>query len=112
MSIKAWETAMGMRGYAGSPAQLEDMKELQAITSWRTVPLDNPLVEKHLALSESIMLHKDDRLFRGTHYKARRDQGGWYIRQGKRGTLKSYLNKCQITSIKGEPTLFQFYLRK
>jgi len=26
-SLSAWETAMGMRGYAGSPAQAEDIRK-------------------------------------------------------------------------------------
>ena len=29
MSEKLWETAMGMKGYAGSPAQKEDMQAIE-----------------------------------------------------------------------------------
>lgn len=40
MSQRAWETAMGMRGYAGSPAQREDREERLMRIRQHFVPRD------------------------------------------------------------------------
>ena len=120
MTQQAWETAMGMRGYVGSPAEREARAAFEASLDGirvgvRVVELDNPLVEKHLALRSHVMLHRDDcspPWLRRRHYVARKDDGGWYIRRGKRGQIKTYLSKCEITYIDGDATLFQFRARE
>ena len=78
----------------------------------REVALDNPLVEREMALDNFVMLHRDDRYTRGHHFRRYRDDAGYYIRMGKRGCCKRYLDRCQITYIDGQPSLFQFRLKK
>lgn len=83
--------------------------------SWRNLPLNHPLVEAKLNDGFPIMLHRDDRRsFRGRygHYKPHRDTTGWYIRTGKRGTVKEYLTICEVTYDHGEPLLFQFRIKE
>ena len=80
----------------------------------REYPLTDALVEKHLAFSTHVMVHKSDRIGRGHHYRLRRDQGGWYIRIAKRGQVKRYIGGCEITwivtnGIANDP-LYQFRL--
>lgn len=80
----------------------------------RVYPLADKLIEKHLGCNDEIMLHRGDGLGRGHHYRRYHDQGGWYIRMGKRGQIKRYLSGCEITWIvtNGQPedTLYQFRL--
>lgn len=80
----------------------------------RELPLTNPLVQKHIALRGFIMLHRDDRRWRGHHhYKVYRDgPGHYYIRTGKRGTVRRYLDRCEVSYVNGEPTLYQFRVKK
>lgn len=98
---------MGMRGYAGSPAERETRNEPHL--GWRTLSLSDPLVAECLAKGGKIMMHASDRpTRRNAHYKLRKDAGGWHIRYGKRGTCKEYLTACEITFQRGFPLLFQF----
>jgi hypothetical protein len=90
------------------------MAEIDADVQFRTVPLTNPLVERHLAMNDTIMLHRQDRRTfrgRGSHYRRYSEDYAhsiWYIRQGKRAVLRAYLTACEIVYINGEPTLYQF----
>ena len=96
-----------------------DEAEIAAISKLMricTVSLADPLVAKHIAMNETIMLHKTDRFTRGTHFRRYSDGGAFgehlfYIRMGKRGQCKQYIDRCEITFINGEPTLFQYRLR-
>lgn len=111
MSQIAWETAMGLRNYAGSPAEKENREEAKrqkSQLSLRIYPLTHPIVEKELTQSNRVMIRKNDRLSRGTHYRVWRDDAGHYIRQGKRGSIKRYLSECQITRVNGKIILFEF----
>lgn len=45
------------------------------------------------------------------HNKLFQDEGGWYVRRGKRGGIKEYIQDCEITSFDNEPSLFQFRLK-
>jgi hypothetical protein len=76
--------------------------------AWQTHDLDHPLIDKYLSFNDTIMLHADCRLGRGTHYRRYRDADGWYIRMGKRGQTKRYLTGCEITWIGASDALYQY----
>lgn len=105
---------MGMRGYAGSAAQRE--AALDAVAEhvrWRDVEISHPLVEKYLAMADTmfgrpVLLRKEDRVGRGHHYQPHHDEGGWYIRMAKRGQIKRYLTGCRIIYVDGDPSVFEF----
>jgi hypothetical protein len=63
-------------------------------------------------VDSSIMLHPSCRESwqnRPTWNVAHKDNDGrWYVRKGKRGAVVRYLTECEITSLDGEPALYQF----
>lgn len=92
-------------------AELDEIAKLLCVATHR--PLQERLVEKHLAFHETIMLHKDSRFTRGTHFRryvevAELGNRRFYVRMGKRGQCKRYLESCDITFLNGEPTLFEY----
>jgi hypothetical protein len=92
-------------------AELDEIAKAMRVVPRKS--LDNPLVENHLALHETIMLHRDSRFTRGTHFRRYVETDGsgarkFYIRMGKRGQCKRYLESCDVTYLNGEPTLFQY----
>lgn len=74
------------------------------------VPISHPLIEQHISLHYKVMIHRDDRFTRGTHFKVHRDEGGFYVRMGKRGQCKRYIIRCDVTWMQGNPVLFQYRL--
>jgi hypothetical protein len=92
-------------------AELTEISKLMRVAPKR--PLQEALIEKHLALHETIMLHRDSRFTRGTHFRryvevAELGNRRFYVRMGKRGQCKRYLESCDITFLNGEPTLFEY----
>lgn len=45
-----------------------------------------------------------------SHLRLHRDKDGYFVRCGRRGSLKQYLGRCKITYIDGKPELFAFTL--
>lgn len=87
-------------------AELDRLAKLMRIVPG--LPLQDRLVEKHLAFHDTIMLHPDSRFTRGTHFRRYDDGKRFYIRMGKRGQCKRYLASCDVTFVNGEPTLFEY----
>jgi hypothetical protein len=78
------------------------------------VSLDNPLVKADLEATLTwlgpVMIDSDERGRRGRrHLRLHRDKAGYYVRRGRRGSGKQYLDRCKITFINGEPTLFSYF---
>ena len=74
--------------------------------AWKTLALSDALVTARLAERRPIMISAASRVTTWTHYKARRDRHGWYVRLGNRG--RSYLTGCELIVIDGKPSVFRF----
>lgn len=86
----------------------------------REVPIDHPLVVAEIdrVLSSSwkpgrtVMIHRQDRYGR-SHLHLHRDRAGnYFVRVGMRGSGKQILDRCEITYLDDEPTLFVFRFKK
>ena len=81
----------------------------------RTLPLDHATVAAQLSqaleyrLPVMVRRWPDDR---PRHNRLYRDgaAGPWYVRTGKRATLRQYLTACEVSYFDGEPTLFVYSL--
>lgn len=78
---------------------------------WRTLPLNEETVARHLATQVechgTVMIDFASRWGR-RHLKLHKDRNGYFVRVGRRGSSKQYLGRCKVTYFDGEPTLFQY----
>lgn len=80
---------------------------------WRTLALTDELVAAFLtkeigrSYKPTVMLASSSRMGR-SHLRLYRDSKGYFVRCGRRGSLKQYLGRCNVTYLGGEPTLFAF----
>ncbi|MCC8956025.1 hypothetical protein H8B02_22110 [Bradyrhizobium sp. Pear77] len=90
-----------------------ELDELAKALRTVTMGLDHPLVDKHIHFHNRVMVHSGD-VFRGNrsrHFVRRMEKGGrFYVRMGKRGECKRYIERCEVTFIYGEPTLYEYRL--
>jgi hypothetical protein len=92
-------------------SEMEDIAKIMRVATKR--PLQDHLIVKHLEFHEKIMLHRESRFTRGTHFRryvetAEFGNKRFYVRMGKRGQCKRYLESCDITFVNGEATLFEY----
>lgn len=83
--------------------------------AWRTLELIDQRVAIELACKitqrggGTVMIDSASRTGR-SHLRLRRDKDGYFVRCGRRGSMKQYLGRCKVTYIDGKPELFAFTL--
>lgn len=89
------------------------MSESEPKLGWKTLPLSDELVSSHLTAQAecfgTVMLDFASRMGR-SHLRLHRDGQGYFVRCGRRGSLKQYLGRCKVTYFDGEPSLFAYTL--
>lgn len=89
------------------------MEEREPKIGWKTLDLDEQIVAVKLAneisRGGSVMIDSASRTGRH-HLKLHRDKKGYFVRCGRRGSMKQYLGRCKVTYIDGKPELFAFTL--
>lgn len=100
MTQPAWETAMGMRGYAGSPAEQEDRATMRDAIRWAR------------AHGSAMVCRYPGHGNRGRRhlrvYIDHADRNRPYVRIGKRGTIRKYLDEMGIRIVSRECCLAEF----
>jgi hypothetical protein len=93
------------------PAKEAQMQEQEPKLGWKTLTLTDEMVAAHLATQldchGTVMLDFSSRLGR-RHLRIHKDGAGYFVRCGRRGSMKQYLGRCKVTYLDGEPTLFAF----
>lgn len=77
--------------------------------SFKTLPLTDEAVIAHFASEKRVMIERNSRARGGrSHLRLFKDNGGWFVRTGMRGSCKQYLGQCKQTLLDNEVILHTF----